>query len=108
MPAAPSWICGEASRRLWRRGEESARPPNLQRLGDLVEAHQARHLLHLGLLLIGEPGDERRRRPMEPLDCVLIDAEAAAVVLGVRLYRLAERAQFGGDRRPVFFLVGGE
>ena len=44
-----------------------------ERLGDLSEAHQARHLLRPELLLIGEPRDQRCRRPIEPLDGVFVD-----------------------------------
>ena len=66
------------SRRMtceWRR--EGA----LKRLGDLVQAHHMGHLLHLQLLLVGEPGDQRRRRPIEPLDGVAVEADLLALAV---------------------------
>ena len=66
-----------------------------------------RHLLHLELLLIGEPGDQRRRRPIEPLDRLAVEADLLALAVGL-LHHLADRAQLGGDRRPEFLLLGGQ
>ena len=65
--------CRSTDRRLAR----DARGASLQRLGDLVQAHHVRHLLHLELLLVGEPRDQRRGRPVEPLDGVAVDVDLA-------------------------------
>src|SRR5690242_1730422 len=76
-------------RMIDRREQPGNQSRGLKRGCDLMQPHEVRHLLHLLLLLPGEARDERRGRPIEPLDTIVIEAEIAALL---SLHDLAELA----------------